>query len=64
MLSKIWNLICAELGDPAVQRGIIVMLSMLGLKYGLDRAHADTLATAVWSALTIAVSRMPGKGQS
>lgn len=68
MLSKIANFFRSELSDPAVQRGVIVVISMLavkfGLKYGVDRSRADVLATAVWSFLTIAVARMPGKGQS
>lgn len=63
MLSKLWNFIRAELSDPAVQRGIIVVLSMIGLKYGLDQVHSDDLATAIWAAVTIVLSRMPGKAQ-
>ena len=64
MLSRIIAIFKAELTDPAVKRGIIVVISMIGIKHGLDQVHADELAVAIWAFVTVGVSRMPGKDKS
>lgn len=64
MISKFLDFIHAEFTDPAVKRGIIVVLSLIGIKYGLDQIHSEDLATAIWALVSVGLSRMPGKGQS
>lgn len=64
MISKFIDFLHSEFTDPAVQRGIIVVISLIGIKYGLDQVHSDAIATAIWAFVSIGLSRMPGKGQT